>query len=240
VWDASTRVFHWVNAISVVALAAIGTAILFDGALGVTNAGKVLLKTVHVAVGYVFALNLAWRLIWGLIGGQHARWRAVLPFGRDYRTALAEELSALRAGRRVAYLGHTPLGRIAVTTMLLLLLVQAGTGLVLAGTDLYMPPFGHAIAQRVAAEGVSPAEVRPYAPETINADAYKAMRAWRGPVVETHELAFYALLALALLHIAAIVATELKQGGTLVSAMITGRKVFAEPPADLPKRLPPA
>jgi hypothetical protein len=39
VWDRPTRWFHWINFVCVVALAAIGTAILFDNELGVTDGG---------------------------------------------------------------------------------------------------------------------------------------------------------------------------------------------------------
>lgn len=235
VWDATTRVFHWLNVLCIVGLIAVGTAILNDRALGVTNDGKVLLKTVHVWFGYVFALNLAWRLVWGFIGGPYARWRAVLPFGRRYGTALATELAALREGRGINYIGHSPLGRIAIAVLLLVMLVQAGTGLILAGTDVYMPPFGKAIAARVAADGVAPADVRPYAPETVNPEAYKAMRDMRAPIVETHEIMFYVLLGLIVLHVLAVVLTEVKHGGNIVSAMFSGRKSFANPPGDAPE-----
>jgi Ni,Fe-hydrogenase I cytochrome b subunit len=51
VWDANVRWFHWINVICVLGLAAVGVAILNDGALGVSNDGKVLLKTVHVYFG---------------------------------------------------------------------------------------------------------------------------------------------------------------------------------------------
>lgn len=52
-----------------------GVAILNGTAPGVSIEGKILLKTTHVWIGYVFALNLLWRLIWAFIGGQYARWR---------------------------------------------------------------------------------------------------------------------------------------------------------------------
>ena len=61
VWDRTQRVFHWVNFLAVVALAAIGTVILNAGRLGIPNdPGVIALKTVHVYVGYVFILNLLW------------------------------------------------------------------------------------------------------------------------------------------------------------------------------------
>ncbi len=88
VWDRTTRWFHWINVLCVLALAALGLAILNEKAFGVSAEGKVLLKTLHVYVGYVLAANLAWRLVWAFIGGQHARWKSFLPFGQGYASAL--------------------------------------------------------------------------------------------------------------------------------------------------------
>lgn len=236
VWDRTTRLFHWINALSIVALIALGTAILNATALGVGDPGKILLKSWHVYVGYVFALNLLWRIVWGFIGGPYARWRSILPFGRGYGAELKAEVSAWTSGGSANYIGHTPLGRIAVTVILLVLLVQGATGLILAGTDVYMPPLGRYFAEQVKADGLTADQVKPYAPATVNAEAYKQMRAFRGPVVETHETLFWVILGLIALHVLAVVTTELRHGGTLVSAMITGRKAFHHPPRDPPLR----
>ena len=54
--------------------------------------------------------------------------------------------------------------RIAVTAILVLLLVQAVTGLVLAGTDIFHPPFRAWIARWIAAP-VDPATLLPYSPD---------------------------------------------------------------------------
>jgi len=232
VWDAGIRWFHWINLVCMLGLIAVGVVILNDEALGVTNAGKVLLKTVHVWIGYVFALNLLWRLVWAFIGGPHARWRALLPGGRGYLAEARRYLADFAAGRPRQYLGHNPLGRLAVTLLLVLLLLQAVTGLVLAGTDLFYPPLGSLIAGWVAAPGIDATTLVPYAPETYDKAAYEAMRALRKPFITIHYYNFYALLAFALLHILAVVVTELREGGNLVSAMISGRKVLSEHPAD--------
>jgi cytochrome b len=135
-------------------------------------------------------------------------------------------------GRARQYLGHNPLGRLAVAILLLLLLNQAVTGLVLAGTDLFWPPIGAWIAGWVAAAGVDSATLVPYAPEMYDAAAYEAMRALRAPFITAHEWGFWTLLTFGALHILAVVITELREGGGLVSAMITGRKVLSGPPAD--------
>ena len=238
VWDANIRWFHWINVLCVLGLIAVGVAILNGKALGVSTEGKILLKTVHVLIGYVFAVNLLWRLVWAFIGGPYARWRAILPGGHVYMSELRAYISDLRAGRVRQYLGHNPLGRIAVTLLLFLLLTQAVTGLVLAGTDLFYPPIGAWIASWVAAAGVDPATLAPYAKETYDSVAYEAMRAFRKPFITIHEYGFYALLGLILLHILAVVKTELGEGGNLISAMFTGRKVLNQTPADQTNKNP--
>jgi len=40
------------------------------------------------------------------------------------------------------------------------------------------------------------------------------------------------LLAFSVMHFVAVVFTELREGGNLVSAMVTGKKVLSEAPAD--------
>lgn len=232
VWDASIRWFHWINLLCMIGLIAVGVVILNDKALGVTDDGKILLKTVHVWIGYLFALNLVWRLIWAFIGGPHARWRAILPGGRGYFMELRAYIADFSAGRPRQYLGHNPLGRIAVTLLLILLLTQAVTGLVLAGTDIFYPPLGSWITSWIAAPGVDPATLLPYAPEQYAKGAYDAMRDFRKPFIEIHEINFYVLMIMGLIHILAVVVTELREGGNLISAMFTGKKVLSTPPAD--------
>mgnify|MGYP001812247887 FL=1 len=233
VWDAGIRSFHWINLLCMLGLIGVALVILNAKTLGVSTDGKILLKTVHVWIGYVFALNLAWRLVLAFTGGPHARWRAILPFGRGYRNEVRDHITALRTGRPRQYLGHNPLGRLAVTVLLLLLTTQAVTGLVLAGTDLFYPPIGGWIADRVAAPGVDPGTLVPYAPQMYDEDAWQGMRAFREPFITVHYYGFFALLVLIVLHVTAVVVTELRGGGNLVSAMITGRKVLSESPADL-------
>jgi cytochrome b len=231
-WDAGVRWFHWINLLCLLGLIAVGVVILNAKTLGIPNDGKILLKTVHVLIGYVFAINLLWRLVWAFIGSPRARWRALLPGGHGYRDELRAYLSDVRAGRPRQYLGHNPLGRIAVTLLLVLLLVQAVTGLVLAGTDLFYPPVGALIARSIAAPGVDPGTLVPYAKEMYDAAAYEAMRTLRKPFITVHYYGFYLLLGLGVIHILAVVITELREGSNLISAMFTGRKVLSGPPAD--------
>lgn len=228
VWDRTTRLFHWINFLSILVLIAVGLVIYNSKAFGLSTDGKVFAKELHVYAGYVFAINLLWRLVWGFIGGTYARFGRILPFGKSF----GSDLKAYRSGEKTAWLGHNPMGRLAVSALLLVLTVQAVTGLVLAGTDIYFPPFGGMIAEWVAAEGVDPATVVPYAKEMVDAAAYQDMREFRAPFIDTHVIVFFVLLGLIVLHIAAVIWSEVRHGGGIVSAMITGRKVFSKKPAD--------
>jgi Ni/Fe-hydrogenase 1 B-type cytochrome subunit len=248
VWDASVRWFHWINVVCILALIGVGVVnakalgVSTDGkillktvhvwfgyvfALGVSTDGKILLKTVHVWFGYVFAANLLWRLVWAFIGGPHARWSSILPTGSGYLGEARTYIADFKAGRPRQYLGHNPLGRLSVTMLLTLLTLQAISGLVLAGTDLFYPPIGAWIAEWIAAPGIDPATLAPYAKETYDAAAYDSMRAFRQPFITLHYYAFYTLLAFICLHILAVVVTEIRGGGSLTSAMFTGKKVLS-------------
>lgn len=233
VWDRTQRIFHWINFLAVLTLAAIGTVILNADRIGIPDdPGMVVLKTTHVYVGYVFLLNLLWRLVWAFVGGPFARWGALLPIGRSFGRRLSEFLRGLFAGKAPFYMGHNPVARIFLSVLVLLLVVQGATGIVLAGTDVYMPPLGGTMREWVAADTHDPQEVRPYAPETVNESSYQEMRAFRAPIIDVHEYNFYLLLIMIGIHIAAAIFTEFREGGTVISAMFTGSKFHEDVPVD--------
>jgi cytochrome b len=177
-------------------------------------------------------INLIWRFVWAFLGNRYARWRAILPYGAGYWGALRGYATAFVAGEPHQYVGHNPAARIGIALLLLLLLVQTATGLILAGTDLFWPPFGGWFAGWVAATGVDPATVSPLARNTIDQAAYQAMRGFRSPVVIIHLYGFYALAGVILAHVFAVIVTELREGGSITSAMFTGRKILNRPPQD--------
>ena len=103
------------------------------------------------------------------------------------------------------YLDHNPVARAVVSLLLVLLVLQAATGLILAGTDIYYPPFGHWIAAWIAAPGVDPSTIVPYDKTGIDPASWEAMRAFRAPIVSFHFWKFCALLAAIVIHIVGVV-----------------------------------
>lgn len=132
VWDAPTRVFHWTLAILVVVAWLTGEA---EGGAAFA----------HRAAGAAIAGLLAFRLILGFIGGEHARF-ADFAFAP---TAVMRYARELAFARPVRHLGHNPLGAVAVFLILANLIVIVATGLMSAG-DHNGGPFAGAAGESFA------------------------------------------------------------------------------------------
>jgi len=237
-WDRTTRIFHWLNVLCVLVLITLGLAIINAKALGVTPEGKILLKTIHTYFGYVFVANLVWRIIWGFYGNHYAQWKSVLPFTTGYLTSLRSYLAGIHSDHPDYYIGHNPVARIMVTILFVLLSFQAVTGLVLAGTDLYLPPFGHEIKEQVTGAGEDHSKlagVKPGSRENTDQAGYEKMRAFREPFVTIHEINFFVLIGAIFIHLLGVIFTEIREGNAIVSAMITGKKLLKSSPKDIKK-----
>ena len=112
VWDLPVRLFHW----------ALVTAFI---ASYVTNKLGVAYFKYHVWCGYSVIVLVSFRILWGIVGTRHARFRN---FVRG-PAATARYLLGLGRGGEQRYPGHNPLGAVMVLALLLALLAQALTGL---------------------------------------------------------------------------------------------------------------
>lgn len=110
VWDLPTRLFHWSLALS------FATAFL--------TAESERLRDIHVMAGYAVAGLVAFRLLWGFIGGRHARFADFWPTP----SRLLAYLNSLVAGRPQHYVGHNPAGAVAIFLLLGLGLASAASG----------------------------------------------------------------------------------------------------------------
>lgn len=110
-WDWGVRLFHWLL------VAAIAVAFLSS------EEGSAL-SPWHVPAGWVAAILIVFRLLWGFVGGEHAR---LVNLVRPSR--LAGHVRGLFAGRVHASLGHNPLGGIAVIVLLALVAATTFTGI---------------------------------------------------------------------------------------------------------------
>lgn len=112
VWDLPTRVFHWLLAICVIS--SVVTARIGGGAM-----------TWHFRIGFVVFTLLAFRLLWGFVGGRWSRFRAFV-----YAPAAGWRYLRGRSWPHEHHdVGHSPLGAGSVFALLGLIALQVGTGL---------------------------------------------------------------------------------------------------------------
>ena len=108
---------------------------------------------------------------------------------------LCEFVNAAKAGKPPAYLGHNPMARLMVSLLFAVITIMAITGLVLAGTDVYMPPFGAMFADWVTGgDAEKLAQLVPGSKEFVDKELYGEMRAFRKPFIKTHYFTFFVVL----------------------------------------------
>ncbi|QYJ69899.1 cytochrome b/b6 domain-containing protein [Shewanella sp. FJAT-51649] len=232
VWDRPTRLFHWINLILVLALIIVGGMMMFRSDLGITElSGKIGLKTMHVIIGYGFAINLLIRLVWGFVGNKYARFSHMFP-NTNSKSELQSYKAELAAGKNPQYLGHNPKGKFAVLAIMLLLVTIMITGLIRAGTDIYYPPLGSTVQSYLAAADVEPNSLKPYDATGVDTDKANAIKPMKGLAGEVHVYAVYLLMLLIVLHVFAVIYTEVKRQPGIISAMFSGKKLIQGQPKD--------
>ena len=231
-WSPSVRWFHWLNVLIVFSLILVGLIMLYKKDLGITSLeAKIGLKELHVILGYFFVTNLFIRLIFAFIGPASARFSAFLP-GQGFMKSLKSYHSSLKAGKPQQFIGHNPLGKLAVTALFILLIILAFTGLIRAGTDIYYPPFGSTVASYIAEEGTDPSDLIPYREEGVNKEKMASLKAFKSPFGKIHLYGAYLLMLLIVVHIAAVIRAEIKEGDSLISSMFSGKKIINTKPQD--------
>ena len=118
VWDAPTRLFHWVL------LALVVTAWFTGEGEGGTGA-------IHRYAGEAIAGLIVFRVIWGFWGGEHARF-SDFAAGPSIILAHVQNLFSKTPTR---HLGHNPLGGLAVFLLLATITIIVATGLFSGGED---------------------------------------------------------------------------------------------------------
>lgn len=111
VWDLPVRLFHWLLVLCIAGAWITGEKEAFDW---------------HMRFGYAVLALVLFRLIWGVVGSETAR------FARFVRgpAAIRDHLAELRApGRMAPHVGHNALGALAVIALLAIVGLQATSGL---------------------------------------------------------------------------------------------------------------
>ena len=118
VWDWPVRVFHWTLAASVLGAFVTGENEDFE--------------RLHQTLGWVAAGSIAFRVVWGLIGTRYARFRE---FVRGPAQVWAY-VKSVRSSQAQHFVGHNPVGAIAVIVLMVLVSLSVYTGWLLTADDV--------------------------------------------------------------------------------------------------------
>ncbi len=111
VWDLPTRVFHGLLVVS------------FTGAYLTAESER--LQLYHLTLGYTLAGLIVFRLVWGIWGTHYAQFRRFLP---SLNKSWQYVLSLVGKAQAPHYVGHNPLGALAIYALLLLSIAVSVTG----------------------------------------------------------------------------------------------------------------
>jgi Ni/Fe-hydrogenase 1 B-type cytochrome subunit len=149
VWQLPVRLYHWVNALVVLALAA--TGYLIGRPLAIANASEAsysywfgTARFIHFVAAFLFFFNFLFRIYWGFVGNVYARWHNFLPFRREQLREAADVLKVDILQATVTPLesvGHNPLAGFTYFLTFLAFLFQSvtGFGMYAAMSDSWLP-----------------------------------------------------------------------------------------------------
>lgn len=112
IWDLPTRLFHILLALCVLGLV-------------ITGDNGDFAMAVHFYLGYTVLTLLAFRIIWGVVGGHWSRFMSFVPSP----SSLLSYLRNFKNPDAKPSVGHNPLGAISVFVFLIVLTLQGLSGL---------------------------------------------------------------------------------------------------------------
>jgi cytochrome b len=134
VWDLPTRLFHWA---------------LVAAIIGSATTVQLHWMAEHALFGYAILTLVIWRVLWGFLGSENARFAHFLKGPR----AVLAHLGHLISRRPDRETSHNPLGGWAVVALLVLAGAQATTGLFANDDVLFrgplFPAVGKAMSDRI-------------------------------------------------------------------------------------------
>ena len=130
VWDLPLRLFHWILVICIAG--AVITAQLDE-------------MDLHERFGVAVLVLMLFRVMWGVVGGEHARF---VSFVRGPGAALRYLRGVRRGGENAP--GHSPIGGWSVLAMLAVFTVQAVMGLFATDDIFFDGPLAHMVSDETS------------------------------------------------------------------------------------------
>jgi Ni/Fe-hydrogenase 1 B-type cytochrome subunit len=213
VYEAPVRLWHWINALAITVLGVTG---YFIGSPLPTMPGEAsdhflmgYIRFAHFAAGYLFAVGLAGRVYWALVGNHHARELFTVPiFSKAYWQDIVMMFKwyAFLIPQPNRYVGHNPLARFAMFFVFVLLsLFMIASGFALYGEGLGMGSWADkAFGWIIPLMGQS-----------------QDVHTW-------HHLGLWIMVTFIIIHVYAAIREDIMGRQSVVSTMISGYRTFKD------------
>jgi Ni/Fe-hydrogenase 1 B-type cytochrome subunit len=212
VYEAPVRLWHWVNAFSILTLAITGYFIAspLPSTPGEASANFLMgyIRFAHFAAGYVLAAALLLRLYWAFVGNAYARQVFYLPlWDRKWLWGAAYELLwyLFLVKRPQKYIGHNPLGHLMMFFFMLLLIFMVVTGFALYGEGAGLDSWQYKLFGWVFAIWPNSQDVHTW-----------------------HHLGMWGVIVFVIVHVYSAVREDIMSRQSMISSMISGERVFRD------------
>ena len=213
VYEAPLRLWHWVNALCIVVLAATGYLIgnPLPSVPGEASANFLMgyIRFAHFAAAYVFAVGFLARIYWAVAGNHHAHQLFLLPLAnrRWWSEAFYELRWYLFLEREPKkYIGHNPLAQLSMFFFIAL----GSVFMIFTGFALYSEGKGLGSWQDKLFGWVIPLF-----------GGSQAVHSW-------HHLGMWFIVVFVVVHIYAAIREDIMSRQSLISTMVSGHRMFKD------------
>lgn len=149
VWELPVRVYHWLNALCILALIVTGFYIGDPPAiLSGKEASDLFImgyfRLVHFIAAYIFFFNFLFRIYWGFVGNKYAKWNNFIPSNKQFFTDMWAVIKTdifMTKGSDIHTIGHNRVAGLIYFLTFIAFGIQCltGFGLYSATSDWWLP-----------------------------------------------------------------------------------------------------
>ncbi len=136
VWELPVRFFHWINATCIVILCV--TGFLIGAPIALQKSAEAsfgywygTVRFIHFVTAFVFFFNFIYRLYWGFVGNEYARWDNFIPLKKTQWQELIDviKVDILMISKKPLHsIGHNAVASLTYFFTFIAFLVQSITG----------------------------------------------------------------------------------------------------------------
>ena len=149
VWEQPVRIYHWLNALVLLALIVTGFYIANPLALQSKTEASFMytmgwFRYIHFIAAYLFFFNFLFRLYWGFAGNKYANWKQFIPTSKRFIKEIWHVIKIdilMMKGKEHISIGHNALAGFIYFFTFIAFLVQCltGFGLYASMSDWWLP-----------------------------------------------------------------------------------------------------